>query len=251
MFKKLVPVNRQRHQHITLAPVLDYGFARHLHSVPLGLEEFPSACVHFPIVFFKEMDKMFPHLLLGLVPGQNLCLSEKGQWMAGYIPLAVRRYPFAFRRSDDKFVLCIDEGCGLFSQRTGETLFDIYGKQGSELDRAMELLQKYHAGLVQAEKFCAVLSESDLFSPLTVQVERKEQKPVVLKGIFGINEIKFRQLSDDQYLELRHQEMIPFIYYHLLSLQHINLLQVRNRSLVRKALFSEGAVMPDSFHFGE
>jgi hypothetical protein len=250
MFKKLVPVTKQRHQNITLSPVCDYSFANKLHSAPLGITEFPVACVHLPIVFLKEQDKMFPHLFMGIKPGQNLCVDEKGSWIGGYMPLAVKRYPFSFVRSDDKLILCIDEGCGLFSERTGETLFDINGKQSPKLDRAVDLLQKYQAGLAQAEKFCGVLNEFDLFSPLKIQVERKDLKPLVLEGLFYINERKLRELSDDKYLQLRHQEMIQFIYYHLLSLQNMNLLQVRNRTLTRKTFSDEGASIPDSFDFG-
>ncbi len=171
-------MTKQRHQNITLSPVCDYSFANKLHSVPLAIIEFPVACVHLPIVFFKEQEKIFPHLFMGLKPGQNLCVDEKGSWIGGYIPLAVKRYPFSFRRSHDKLVLCIDEGCGLFSQRTGETLFDIHGKQGPELDRAVDLLEKYQAGLAQAEKFCAVLNEFDLFPRLRFRLSEKTRTPL-------------------------------------------------------------------------
>ena len=78
MFKKLVPVTKQRHQNITLSPVCDYSFANKLHSVPLAIIEFPVACVHLPIVFLKEQEKMFPHLFMGIIPGTNLCVDEKG-----------------------------------------------------------------------------------------------------------------------------------------------------------------------------
>ena len=117
MFQKLVHVSRQRHKDITLAPVTNYNFASALHSVPLALEEFPGACIHLPIVFIQEQDKMFPNLMLGLTPGQNLCIDEENKWIAGYIPWAVMRYPFAFVATEDKekLALCVDEKCGLFS----------------------------------------------------------------------------------------------------------------------------------------
>ena len=251
MFKKLVQVTRQRHQDVTLSPVISYEFAEKLHSVPLALAEFPSACSHLPIVFIKEQDELFPYLMLGLMPGQNLCVSEKKSWVAGYIPWAIKRYPFSFMLSDDKqnLVLFIDDACGLFTERTGETLFDQTGKPGKALDQALELLKKYREGLSGAKKFCEVLDEFDLIDPLTVQIHPKDSKPIVLKGLYYVNENKLRQLSDDKYLQLRHQEMIQFIYYHLLSLQNMNLLQVRNRTLTREA-FSDEASIPDSFDFG-
>jgi hypothetical protein len=250
MFKKLVPLNRQRHQNITLSPVVDYRFTEKMHSVPIGLNEIPIACISLPIVFIRTEEKVLPHLMLGLHPGRNLCIDGQGAWLAAYIPLVIRSYPFTFMKSEGGRVLAIDEACGLFSKRTGRTLFDTQGKQGADVNQALEVLQQYFTGLKDAGKFCDALDERDLFSELNLQVAEPDGTRTLLKGILRISEKKLHELSDEHFLELRRKNMIPFIYHHLLSLQNINLLKVRDRGISRDAFAREGEVLPDSFNFG-
>lgn len=251
MFKKLVPVTQKRHRHVSLAPVVDFGFSKKLHAVPLATMEFPSACAHLPIVFLNEKKGPFPHLLLGLTPGRNLCVDERGRWLAGYMPLAVKRYPFSLVPADDKYLLCIDEDCGLFSQGTGNPLFDAAGNQGPELVRALDILQKYRIGLEKAEAFGTELRQLDLFSPMKIQIPRPNKDPVILEGMSFVDEKKLRKTSDENYLKLRRLEMIPFIFHHLVSLQHLNLLHARTRAQAQKEFSKENERVPDSFNFGD
>ena len=123
MFKKVVPVNKERHAGKKIKEVSGFDFARGFHIAYVTMQEFARAASIFPIVFLedKEKDEFRPVVLLGLNSGENLFVGADGKWQASYVPAIIRRYPFALAPAgnDGQFVVCIDEESELVSDSEG------------------------------------------------------------------------------------------------------------------------------------
>src|SRR6202035_1680427 len=92
------------------------------------------------------------------------------QWGAKYIPAFVRRYPFVFSRSGDRFVLCVDEEFpGINQEGRGQPLFAADGKPSPYLDNVLTFLQEYQAQFLRTLQFCARIKELDLLEPMQAQ----------------------------------------------------------------------------------
>ena len=60
-----------------------YEFTRNTNSLFIAAIEFIKIAREYPIVFGQNAEgKPFPVALLGITPGQNLFLNEKGEWQA-------------------------------------------------------------------------------------------------------------------------------------------------------------------------
>ena len=95
IYEKAVPVSPQRHGDWSVKAGADFGFARHVNSVPLMAAEFPAAAAEYPVVF-TGTDNVMPAILLGAREKENLFVAEDGSWDGRYVPAFVRRYPFVF-----------------------------------------------------------------------------------------------------------------------------------------------------------
>ena len=68
-----------------------------------------------PIAFVEQAGRFVPMAVMGLTPEHNLFVGPEGQWLGGYLPAAMRSYPFRLLRSEgsEQMTLCVDEDSGL------------------------------------------------------------------------------------------------------------------------------------------
>ena len=106
-------------------PFADYRHAAKVSAVPLSLAELPRATMTLPIALMRRAGRVFPAALLGLTPKRNLFVAADGRWIAGYVPAALRTYPFQLVGGKDKQVyLAVDVDSGLVSDGpAGEPFF--------------------------------------------------------------------------------------------------------------------------------
>lgn len=254
---KIVPLSGSQHGNFRLLPLKSYSYAALTHIAVLLPNEFPIVCATYPIVFIPRNDKFQAAVLLGLQEKQNLFVDQNGRWLAGYIPAAIRRYPFSLakRENADELMLCVDLSSGLFSENDGEALFSEEGLPTPILQKT----QKFMTEFMQFARYGETLFNDEtlktLFVPMKIQLSNGEDKAAGMTGVFRIDESKLGDLSDEAFIGLRKKGLLPLIYAHLLSLKTIK--QLGERLRIGAAASRRGATavpkndtLPDTFNFG-
>lgn len=224
MFKKLVPVNKERHAATRIKPITGFGFAADFHIASVMAHEFVRAASIYPIVFLEDNqnDSFRPVVLMGLTEGENLFVDGEGKWQAAYVPAIIRRYPFALAQSGEEgqFTVCLDEDSELVSEKEGNALFDDKGEATDVIENVRRYLGELQGMESFTRDFCRFFVENNLFTPLNMRVRDKEQLKNIT-GCYVINEERLNKLSDARFLEVRGKGYLPAIYAHLTSLGQI------------------------------
>jgi hypothetical protein len=228
IYKTAVPVSRARHAGWFIETKPDYSFSGEVNSVPLMAVEFPQAAAEYAIVFAGSDNEILPAVILGVRHDENLFLGRDAQWAGKYIPAFVRRYPFVFSRSDDRFLLCVDEEFpGINQEGRGQPLFVDEGKPSPYLDNVLKFLQEYQAQFLRTQAFCARVKELDLLEPMQAQVTIEGSKRLSLGGFMAINKDKLKALPGDKLMELIKTDELELIYLHLQSMRNFEHLRDR------------------------
>jgi hypothetical protein len=242
MFKKLVPLNKDRHQHHKIQPMNDFRFAANFHVASIMVHEFARAAAVYPIVFLEDtqQDRFYPVALMGLQANENLFVTEEGKWQASYIPAVIRRYPFSLVKLsvEEVYTVCLDEDSELVSLESGQPLFDEQGEPTSLIENVKQYLSELQQMEVFTEAFCRYLAEHNLFTPLNMQLNVAGKLQTVT-GCYVVNEQRFNHLSDERFLEIRQRNYLAPIYSHLTSLaraQHLAMLKQGIHSLSRSEI---------------
>lgn len=236
MFNKIVPLQKELHGNLKLERINSFSFAAGVHLTGLMAAEFSRAASNYPIVFIEDAKtyEFMPVALLGLQQGENLFVDADGRWDATYIPAIIRRYPFVLARTDEenRFSVCIDEDCPfLGTEGEGKALFTESGEPSEVTERVKRYLRELHQMEVVTKLLCKTLKEKYMFAPLNMQV-READTVKNISGAFVIHEQRLNNMSDFDFLELRHQNFLPAIFNHLASLGQIErLAQMRQRRL--------------------
>lgn len=230
IYENAVPVSARAHGDVSIDVGTDYGFSRHVNSVPLMAVEFAAAAAEYPIVFGGTDDEVMPAAILGLRKDQNLYLTDEGDWRADYIPAFVRRYPFVFASADDgkTFTLCIDENFpGVNREKRGEALFKEDGKPTAYVDNVLKFLQQYQLEFQRTQAFCKKLRTLNLLEPMQAQISLDSGANMVLTGFSAVSRSRVKTLSSEVLAELAKSDELELIYLHLHSMRNFNAL--RNR----------------------
>jgi hypothetical protein len=207
--------------------------------------EFPQAATEYAIVFAGSDDDILPAVILGVRHDENLFLGRDAQWAGKYIPAFVRRYPFVFSRSEDRFLLCIDEEFpGINQEGRGQPLFVDDGKPSSYLDNVLKFLQEYQAQFLRTQAFCARIKELDLLEPMQAQVTIDGGKRLSLGGFMAVNKEKLKALPGDKLAELAKTDELELIYLHLQSMRNFEHLRDRLEIVTGKASHAAQAEPP-------
>lgn len=190
---------------------------------PATPEEFRSLQAHYPIVFQPDGEGSFlPVALFGLVEGENLFLGPDG-WDADYLPLAMRRLPFAIGVAGDELRMMVDMGSPRIARSAaeGEAVFLPQGGHSPLLDEANSVLRALHEGLQSAADFVRTLQAHELLEPFVLEVPRPDGSRGRLEGFFMVHEERLAAL-DATTLALLHQaDYLQPIYMALASLSRL------------------------------
>jgi hypothetical protein len=223
IYERSVPVSAQQHRDVSVKVGTDFGFARHVNSVPLMAAEFEFCVGDYAIVFAGEPGAIMPAAMLGLRDGENLHVGPEGQWSGKYIPAFLRRYPFVFS-SDDAgrtFTLCVDEDyAGVNREGRGERLFDSAGERTQYLQNVLGFLQAYQAQFQATRTFVQSLEDLGLFDPMEAQFTLRTGQRMRLGGFKAVNRDRLRQLDGDKLAEFARSGTLDLIYAHLHSLRN-------------------------------
>lgn len=219
------PISASRHAGKYWRPAADYGFARGQAVVVVGAAEMARAVLSLPIAFQRRNDRVLPVAVLGLNPECNLMVAENGKWLGGYLPAALRAYPFMLRSMEDgKQVLCIDESADcLVSDPDGRPLFGDEGKPSTALEEVLRFLSLAKKSRQLADQASASLLRHGLLKPWTIRVATRDGEKA-LDGLLQIDEAALGTLNGDALVDLRDAGALALAYCQLISIQHIALL---------------------------
>jgi hypothetical protein len=223
IYKSAVPISRAAHHDSFVDVGSNYAFTAEVNSVPLMAVEFPLAAAEYAIVFGGPESDLTPAAILGLRTNENLFLSDTGGWQARYLPAFVRRYPFVFSHTDERFVLCIDEEFPGFNREgRGQRLFNEDGTPSAYVDGIMKFLQDYQAQFLTTQRFCAKVRDLGLLEPTTAQVTPDGGAPVSLGGFMAVSRERLKALPGETLAELAKTDELELIYIHLNSLRNFD-----------------------------
>jgi len=233
MFKNIVPVTREAHQDKKIKKVDSFAFAANFHLASIMVHEFARAASMYPIVFVEdqESEEFRPVVLLGLEAQENLFVNDEGKWEASFIPAIIRRYPFALARTkeENRFTVCLDEQSELVSDEEGEPMFQEDGTPSKVLERVKQYLGELQQMEQVTKQFCQTLKDKYMFTPLNMRF-RDTDTVKNISGAYVIHEQRLNNLSDEDFLSIRHQNLLAAIYSHLTSLAQVErLIQLREK----------------------
>jgi len=230
-----VPVKSAQHKKLKVASQRSLEHVADQHIAPLNALEFSQAATSYPIILVKEpeSDNFRSVVMLGLEAGENLYYS-KDKWDAIYVPQAVSLVPFSLGIDPDKektLTTCIDLDSPFVGEDKENALFDADGKDTDFYKGAQESLGRLYESEVMTDKFIKELVANDLLIELELSITYNNQQNKKLVGLFGINENKLTELSDEKVLDFHKRGLFVPIHAMLGSAAQINrLAQLRNQS---------------------
>ena len=225
-YRSVVPLNRETHAALRMKSGRDaFGFARGSQLVPAVLDEFAAACRELPILFIASGGAPSPVFLVGVRPDENLMVDENGAWIGSYVPAFLRRHPFIKGDVEGgESIVCLDETAdALMGDHDGEPLF-VNGGETPLLRERIDLLNGYADAAQRTGAFGRLLVELSLLKSVTVDFKKPDGGSNAVHGLLAVDEEKLGTLPDDDYLQLRKENLLGPIYAHLLSLGAIDVL---------------------------
>lgn len=234
IYDKVVPISKERHGSVCVETEFGFEFARNVRSVPLVAAEIPQAAREYAVVFAAtgNGDDVTPMAILSIRDGENLHLSDNGNWTANYIPAFLRRYPFVFANASEpsSFTLCIDEdwsGCN--QDGRGERLFDDSGEPTNFLDQLVHFNKEFQMSSHMTAVFCSQLKELGLLNAKQAKLTSAEGQDTRLSGFFAVDREKLKALPGETLSRLSSNGMLELLYAHLLSLNNFGVSTATNR----------------------
>jgi len=236
----LVELSRQHHGGLRLDPARIGEQAARCHMVPLVVSEFRRALADFPIILAKnqETGRFAPYALMGLAPEENL-FWDGTRLDAAHVPLNLSRLPFAIgvdQQPDGavRNAVCVDIESPLVSDSGPEALIDGQGRDTAYFLGVQKVLHELLSYKLVTEQFVQTLAERDLIAEIRLNIVLESGKPLVLTGLYGIDEDKFNRLPDADIARLRQDGYLTPAYAMMLSTARIqSLIDRRNRSEAR------------------
>lgn len=220
-YQKPVPLNSDVHASVTISPSPNgFSFASTAHSVILAGVEFAEACRHFPILFAaSENGSVSPVALMGLQTKENLFVGPSGEWLAGYIPAYIRRYPFIHTQGNDgEILVCVDENFDGLNLEGGQRLFEGTAP-GAYLQKTLEFLNVFLVQMKATEAFCLLLQELGLLRPMNASIKMVDSRQFNLTDFLVVDEQKLLEMDVNALEKLFRTGGLAYVYAHIFSLR--------------------------------
>jgi len=216
-----VLLNNIDHRDLRVSTRRGTGLGDEVMSVVTFAGEFRALQAYYPIVFQKDAHGTFhPLALLGLQPGQNLFLHERG-WDAHYLPLAIERQPFLIGHdAQGEPVLHVDLDHPRIDP-AGEPLFLEHGGHAPLLQHMASLLRTLHDGLAGNAAFIETLLAHELLESFMLDVKLPDGHGGRLTGCYTIHEERLRALDAQALRALSQAGYLEPIFMAVASLSHL------------------------------
>lgn len=216
--------------------------------VPAWPTEFAELQREYPI-FFREdpADGGFQAVaLLGFEPDENLFV-DGDRWMAGYLPGAIARGPFAIGFQDQVVdgalqatpVVHVDMDHPRVTRAGGGDGVAVFLPQGGHsayLERVTTVLKGIHDGNEAARAMYPALDALGLIQPLELDLRFDGEHGARLTGLYGIDRERLAALDPQQLHGLHATGMLEGVYLVLSSMHNMRrLIAARQRRLRAQA----------------
>jgi len=222
----VVPISAARHTGKAWRRPSSFAFASTEAVVPLVAAEFARAALALPIGFVAQGSAYVPVAVTSPIAGRNLAIGPAGQWLAAYVPAALRSYPFRLGQGpgDDQITLCIDEDSGTIVAADGvaDDLVDAEGKPTLAMKTMLAFLLTMEQSRRNTEHAVAALADAGLIQPWHFQVTI-DGHATPAAGIFRVDEAALNALDDTAFLVLRRSGALALAYLQLVSMNQIAL----------------------------
>jgi hypothetical protein len=228
-----VLLNSIDHQNIKVITEHSAAYGDNVWYAPTFPSEFRSVQAYYPIFFNKDPNtgKFFSIALFGFQDQENLFLQDK-KWQAAYIPLTVARLPFLIGvqknhelgEEKQQRMLHIDLDNPRVNQQQGEALFMPHGGNTPFLDRAADMLEVIHHGLVDNAAFIEQLVNLQLLESFILDITLNDNSQYQMLGFYTINEEKLAELNDETLGQLHQQGYLQAIYMTIASQANVRTL---------------------------
>ncbi len=222
-YNEPVPLMLERHAEAGIKNTVNYSFSKQTNSAPITLHEFVEVAKAYPIVFTSG-PVVEPAAVLGLETNKNSFVDAEGTWAKDkYIPVYIRRYPFAFMEHDNKLILCVDEESDVFVKKAKKNDLRFFddNEQSKTTKFALDFCTQFHRDQILTRNFCQAVKDAGLLKVEQVTATFKNKKdPKTLSGFSIIDEAKLRTLDDAKLKEFNQNGYLGLIYIHLMSLSN-------------------------------
>lgn len=232
---QLAAVSLERHAKRAWQRYTNYSFAAQDHLVPLLAAELSSALPQMPLAFVPVDGRYLLVAVTALTPGQNHYVAPNGQWLAAYVPAALRGYPFRLIKPADQgpdadAVLCVIEDSGLLvdpaaaAPAGAEAFFDADGQPSAALRAVLDFLTQIERNRRATETAVAALAAAGLIQPWALSTTR-DGATLPVEGLFRIDEAALNQLDAEALLDLRNRGGLAIAYAQLLAMGQFKVLE--------------------------
>ncbi|MEC7126562.1 MAG: SapC family protein [Pseudomonadota bacterium] len=241
---KFVPLAKDQHAKLRVIQSGDYTRYRQQNLIPIVVRDFFTLSAEFPLVFVtnESTEDFMPVAIMGLQEGKNIYCQEE-PFPAQVIPVGFGNAPFAITATDEKreqFAVLIDEESSLLSESEGDRVFTDDGEKTEYMEARVEGLvqaaQQHH----QTQEITKYLVEKSLLTTQQVRLQhRPDGRLYNIDGIHVVDEQKFNELSDEDFLDMRSRGLVALVYAHLNSLQQLRRVSERQYAADKAAEATE------------
>jgi hypothetical protein len=225
----VVVLNNETHRALRVQADPAAGYGDNQRFVPVVVNEFTLAAVHYPILLSKDADtgQFYCGAMHGFDEGENLFLDEG---RSVYRPLNLQRGPF-FTAGNELAIDLDNPRVGAGSE--GQLLFDENGAPTRYLESIIELMRELRPGLERTKVFVETLTKLKLIAPVAIEVSFDDGTSRDVTGLYTIDHEVLRALPDATVLDLFRRGYLQLIYAMIASLKHVSFLaQRKNRRLL-------------------
>ena len=245
---ELAAITTERHAKKVWKHVTDYAFVAEDAGIPLVGAELGKAALAMPIGLIKIDAGYQLVAITSLQPGTNLYVAPDGKWLGGYIPAALRGYPFqlAQQEGSGEFILCINESSGLVVEGVddGNAFFDDQDQPTQGIKDILNFLIKIKANRDVTQGAVNALADAGLITPWQINLKQGE-KVVPVKGLYSVDEAALNKLDDEDFLAVRKAGGLAIAYAQLFSMNQLAVLEslgeLRGQILEQQTAQSEAA----------
>ena len=224
-----VPVSRGSHTGKAWLRYSSYDFAADRAAIPIVAAELAKAVLSMPLAFVEENGARHIVAVMSPEPGKNQFVAPDGRWLGGYIPAAIRGYPFSLLHPDGAQapILCVDENSGLVVDAGtpgAELFFDEEGTPAPALKAVLDFLGQVETNRDATKRAVMALVAADVLTPWPLQVNTSAGTTTV-SGLHRIDEARFNALNDEVFLGLRTVGSLVVAYAQLISIGQIGIFE--------------------------
>lgn len=163
--------------------------------------------------------------VLGLQAQRNLFVAPTtGQWIGGYVPAALRAFPFALASTTDgRKALTLDMDSDFIGESAdGEALLTD-GEPTAALQAVLNFLTQLDNNRAVTQSLCALLASHDLIQPWSIKAVTDDGDKQIT-GLFKIDAAKLNQLDAPALHALQQSGALQMAYLQLASMEHLSML---------------------------